>query len=273
MTCPADGGTTTRLDQALVARGLARSRAVAADLVQDGRVRVDGTVAQKASMRVCEDTAVAVEGEPERWVGRAAYKLVAALQAFPVDPSEARCIDVGASTGGFTQVLLEAGARQVVALDVGHDQLAAVVADDLRVIEMSGVNVRDLDRERVGGPADVVVADLSFISLRLVLGTLARFTAPTGDLVTLVKPQFEVGRERLGRTGVVISAQQHAEVLRKVVGHAQAAALHVHGLLRSPVVGGSGNTEYLMWARPVSEGKMTDVAIEEFVSGVAGKQR
>ena len=262
-----------RLDQALVARGLARSRAVAADLLLDGRVRVDGAVVQKASTRVSAQTGVDVEGAPERWVGRAAYKLVAALDAFPINPSGARCIDVGASTGGFTQVLLAAGARQVIALDVGHDQLAAVVADDPRVTEMSGQNVRGLDPERLGGPADIVVADLSFISLRLVLDTLARFTAPGGDLVTLVKPQFEVGRERLGRTGVVISAQQHAEVVRKVVDQARAATLHVHGLLRSPVVGGTGNTEYLMWARRASAGKMTDVSIEEFVRAVEGDQR
>ncbi|MBO1754253.1 TlyA family RNA methyltransferase [Allobranchiibius sp. CTAmp26] len=262
-----------RLDQALVARGLARSRAVAAELVQGGRVRVDGAVAHKASIRVGADTGVEVEGAPERWVGRAAYKLVAALEAFPIDPSGAGCIDVGASTGGFTQVLLTAGARHVVALDVGHDQLAPVVAEDPRVTEMSGQNVRDLDPERVGGPADIVVADLSFISLRLVLDTLARFTAPGGDLVTLVKPQFEVGRERLGRTGVVISAQQHAEVVRTVIEHARAATLHVHGLLRSPVVGGTGNTEYLMWARHAAAGKMTDVSIDEFVSAVAGEQR
>lgn len=262
-----------RLDQALVARGLARSRAVAADLVQDGRVLVDGVVVQKASTRVTAQTGVDVEGAPERWVGRAAYKLVAALEAFPIDPSGTRCIDVGASTGGFTQVLLAAGASQVVALDVGHDQLAAAVADDPRVIEMSGHNVRGMDPERVGGAADVVVADLSFISLRLVLDTLARFTAPGGDLVTLVKPQFEVGRERLGRTGVVISAQQHAEVVRGVVEQTRAASLHVHGLLRSPVVGGTGNTEYLMWAKHDAAGKMSDVSIEEFVSAVAGDRR
>ena len=242
-------------------------------MLRDGRVSVDGAVVNKPSTRVGPDSRVEVEGAPERWVGRAAYKLVAALDAFPIDATDARCIDVGASTGGFTQVLLAAGGRQVVALDVGHDQLAPVVAQDPRVIEMSGQTVRDLPVERVGGPADIVVADLSFISLRLVLATLSRFTAPEGHLVTLVKPQFEVGRERLGRTGVVISAQQHAEVVRGVVDAARAVSLQVHGLLRSPVVGGSGNTEYLMWARHEPAGKMTDVSIEEFVRSVAGEQR
>ncbi len=258
-----------RLDQALVARNIARSRAVAAELLRNRQVRVAGVVVCKPSTRVEADTVVEIEGEAEHWVGRAAYKLVAALDTFPITVAGARCIDVGASTGGFTQVLLESGARQVVALDVGHGQLSPVVAGDPRVIEMSGQTVRNLDPEVVGGPADVVVADLSFISVRLVLKTLSDLTAPGGHLMTLVKPQFEVGRERLGRTGVVASSFQRGQVVRDVVNDAFSVGLQVHGLLSSPVIGASGNAEYLMWARHAPAGKMTDVSIDEFISRVA----
>lgn len=261
-----------RLDQALVVRGIARSRARAASLLRDGRVRVDGTVVTKAATSVHDRQRVQIDGEVDEWVGRAAYKLLAALEAYPIDATGARCIDVGASTGGFTQVLLSAGAAQVIALDVGRGQLASVVARDPRVIEMSGQTVRGLSPGLVGGPAPVVVADLSFISLRLVLDTLGRLTEPSGHLVTLVKPQFEIGRERLGRSGVVSSTEQRREVLSVVMTAARVAGLQVHGLMRSPVVGGTGNTEYLMWCRHRPEGKMTDVSIQEFLSSVADGQ-
>lgn len=262
-----------RLDQALVVRGLARSRAVAAELLRDGRVRVDDESVAKPSTAVQDRQHVDVEGEKDEWVGRAAYKLLAALDAYPIDVTGARCIDVGASTGGFTQVLLHAGADQVVALDVGRGQLASLVAQDPRVIEISGQTVRGMSPDVVGGPAPVVVADLSFISLRLVLDTLSTLTAPGGHLVTLIKPQFEIGRDRLGRTGVVNSTQQRREVLNGVMDAARAVGLQVHGLMRSPVVGGTGNTEYLMWCRHRSEGKMTDVSIQQFLTTVADGQQ
>lgn len=261
-----------RVDQALVVRGLARSRAVAAELLRDGRVRVNGEPVGKASTPVGDQHQLEVDGKTDEWVGRAAYKLLAALGAYPIDVTGARCIDVGASTGGFTQVLLSAGAREVVALDVGRGQLASVVAEDPRVMEISGQTVRGLSPDVVGGPAPVVVADLSFISLRLVLDTLAALTAPDGHLVTLIKPQFEIGRERLGRTGVVSSAEQRCEVLHAVMDAARAVGLQVHGLMRSPVIGGTGNTEYLMWCRHQTEGKMTDVSIREFLTTVADGQ-
>lgn len=261
-----------RLDQALVVRGLARSRAVAAQLLRDGRVRVDGELVAKPSTPVQDQQLLEVEGDTDEWVGRAAYKLLAVLDAYPIDVTGARCIDVGASTGGFTQVLLSAGAAEVVALDVGRGQLASLVADDPRVIEISGQTVRGMSPDVVGGAAPVVVADLSFISLRLVLETLAALTAPDGHLVTLIKPQFEIGRDRLGRSGVVSSTEQRREVLNDVMSAARAVGLHVHGLMRSPVVGGTGNTEYLMWCRDQAEGKMTDVSIQQFLTTVADGQ-
>ncbi len=257
-----------RIDQVKVARGFARSRAVAAELLRDGRVTVRGKVVGKPSLHVDPDEPVVVEGDVDPWVGRAAYKLLAALDAFPIAVDGRRCIDVGASTGGFTQVLLSRGARSVVALDVGHGQLAASVAADARVQERSGSNVRGIDPVTLGGPADLVVADLSFISLRLVLADLAALTAEDGDVVALIKPQFEIGRERLGRAGVVVSTQQRAEVVRSIVDSSVQQGLWLHGLLTSPVVGGTGNTEYLMWASRRSTGKMTGMAIQEFVDQV-----
>ncbi|WP_343036805.1 TlyA family RNA methyltransferase [Flexivirga aerilata] len=250
-----------RADAALVDRGLARSRAVARELIDAGRVSAAGRPVAKPSTSVDPQT-LELTGEPERWVGRAAYKLVAALDAFPIAVGGTRCIDVGASTGGFTQVLLQHGAREVLALDVGHGQLAAPVREDDRVTELSGTNVRDVTAADLGGPADIVVADLSFISLRLVLPTLAELTAAGGDLVTLVKPQFEVGRERLARTGVVQSPNERSRVLRDVVGALPGVGLHVHGLATSPIAGGTGNVEYLLWARHTTPGKMTDVQLE-----------
>lgn len=251
-----------RADAALVERGLARSRAVARELIQAGQVSAAGRTVGKPSTPV-DPAELMVSGEVDQWVGRAAYKLLQALETFPVSVSRKRCIDVGASTGGFTQVLLDRGAREVVALDVGHGQLAAVVRADARVIERSGTNVRDIGADDVGGPADIVVADLSFISLRLVLDRLAVLTTLEGDLITLVKPQFEVGRERLARTGVVSSPHERHRVLRDVLALVPQLGLHVHGLTTSPICGGTGNREYLLWARRVAGGSMTEVDVQQ----------
>lgn len=259
--CPTCRADAVRADAALVERGLARSRAVAKELIDAGQVTAAGRPVRKASATV-DPAELNVSGAVQPWVGRAAYKLIGALEAFPVHVEDARCIDVGASTGGFTQVLLSRGAREVVALDVGHGQLAAEVAKDPRVIERSGTNVRDVGPDDVGGVADVVVADLSFISLGLVLDKLAAFTAPEGDLVTLVKPQFEVGRERLARTGVVTSPYERRRVVRDVLAALTAVGLGPFGLVASPIEGGTGNVEYLLWARHTTEGRMTDVEVQ-----------
>ncbi|GAB3498229.1 TlyA family RNA methyltransferase [Flexivirga lutea] len=249
-----------RADAALVERGLARSRAVARELIAAGQVSAGGRPVSKPSTSV-DAADLRVSGTVDPWVGRAAYKLLRALAEFPVHVAGARCIDVGASTGGFTQVLLQHGAREVVAVDVGHGQLAEPVRSDPRVVERSGTNVRDIGPDDVGGAADVVVADLSFISLRLVLDRLAVLTAADGALVTLIKPQFEVGRERLARTGVVSSPRERHRVLRDVLATVPGVGLHVHGLTTSPIAGGTGNREYLLWARHTAEGRMTDVDV------------
>ncbi|MBB2891259.1 TlyA family rRNA (cytidine-2'-O)-methyltransferase [Flexivirga oryzae] len=261
-----------RADAALVERGLARSRAVAKELIDAGQVMAAGNRVTKASTPV-DPADLTVSGEIDAWVGRAAYKLLGALEAFPVDPSGRRCLDIGASTGGFTQVLLGRGARQVVALDVGHGQLAEAVRTDPRVVERSGTNVRDVGPDLLGGPFELVVADLSFISLRLVLDTMARLTAPAGDLITLVKPQFEVGRDRLARTGVVTSPHERQRVLRDVLGAVAAAGLTVHGLTASPIEGGTGNREYLLWARHEGRGSMSDMEVRTVLERLLAQEK
>ncbi len=254
--------TTRRLDAELVARGLARSRAQARELVEEGVVLVAGRPAGKPSQQVDDDSEIRLTRPPTEWVGRAALKLLHALELWGpagtrrvvsgevLDPDGRRCLDVGASTGGFTQVLLAHGAAHVTALDVGHGQLAAPVADDARVRDLPGTNVRDVGLDDLGGTFELVVADLSFISLTLVLPNLGSLVAPSGDVVVLVKPQFEVGRERLGRGGVVTSPHEHRRVLRQVRDAAVSAGLRLVDVAASPIKGADGNREFLFWLTP-----------------------
>ena len=197
-----------RLDRALVARGLARSRTHAQQLIDAGVVTVDGATATKPALEVGDD-AVLAAAHPDRYVSRAAHKLLGALDACPELPVTGRtALDVGASTGGFTQVLLERGAARVHAIDVGHGQLAAEIAADPRVVAREGLNARDLTAADLGGDRpDLVVADVSFISLTLLLVPILGAASDSADLLLMVKPQFEVGRERLGKGGVVTDVQ------------------------------------------------------------------
>jgi 23S rRNA (cytidine1920-2'-O)/16S rRNA (cytidine1409-2'-O)-methyltransferase len=258
-----------------VRRGLARSRGDARDLIGSGLVRVDGSTARKPAQPVTADAALSVEETVRRWVGRGAVKLLAAFEAWQPDGLRVagrRCIDVGASTGGFTEVLLEHGAREVVAVDVGHGQLAPRLAEDPRVVDRSGTTVRGLTSEDVGGRADLVVADLSFISLTLVLADLAALLGEGGDVVVLVKPQFEVGRGRLSGSGVVTDAGDRADALARVLDAARTAGLHPHGLVRSPVRGSTGNAEYLLWARSEPSDTMTEDRTRALVRALTADQ-
>ena len=241
--------SASRIDAYLVTEGLARSRGQARELIEAGAVTLDGRRVTRASERVPAGSLVEAQGDG--WVGRAAHKLLAALEAFRTAHrvAGARCLDVGASTGGFTQVLLERGAAHVVALDVGRGQLASAVADDPRVDERSGLNVRDVRPGDLGEPFDVLVADLSFISLRLVLPVLAEQLAQSGDAFVLIKPQFEVGRERLGKGGIVRSRQDRIDAVRQVLLEAGRIGLEAVRLTSSPLPGSGGNVEYLVWWR------------------------
>ena len=244
---------TTRLDVELVRRGLARSRGHARSLVEAGEVTLHGRPVTKPAAPVAAGDPIEVREQGPRWVGRAAHKLVGALEEFgPRGLSVAgrRCLDVGASTGGFTQVLLHHGAAHVTALDVGHDQLVALVAGDPRVTERSGTTVRGLLADDIGGRVDLLVADLSFISLTMVLPDLAGLLDAGGDAVVLVKPQFEVGRTRLGKGGIVRSAADRAWAVTEVTRRAIDVGLHPRGLMTSPIRGGEGNAEYLLWLTP-----------------------
>jgi 23S rRNA (cytidine1920-2'-O)/16S rRNA (cytidine1409-2'-O)-methyltransferase len=243
-----------RLDAELVRRKLARSREQAAALVAAGRVQVRGTVARKVAAMIDPADPVVVSGDDPAadYVSRGGHKLAGALAAFGPDGLAVdgrRCLDAGASTGGFTDVLLRSGAREVVAVDVGYGQLAWPLRTNGKVVVLERTNVRTLAPDAIGGPVDLTVADLSFISLRLVLPALAACTAPGGDLVLMVKPQFEVGRERVGAGGVVRDPALQAEAVLDVAAAAAELGLGVAGVTASPLPGPSGNVEFFVWFR------------------------
>ncbi len=217
-------------------------------MIADGRVRVAGQVATKPATAV-EAGAPLLVDEPagESYVSRGAYKLAGALDAFGYDPAGARVLDAGASTGGFTDLLLRRGAAHVVAADVGYGQLAWSLQSDPRVTVLDRTNVRALVPGQVGAPVDLVVADLSFIPLGLVLPALVRCARPDADLLPMVKPQFEVGRERLPSGGVVRDPVLRADTVRAVAAQAYALGLGARGVVASPLPGPSGNVEYFLW--------------------------
>jgi 23S rRNA (cytidine1920-2'-O)/16S rRNA (cytidine1409-2'-O)-methyltransferase len=243
-----------RLDAELVRRGLARSRDHAAELVAQRRVRIGQMTATKPATGIDADTPLLVQGsdtEPN-WVSRGARKLVGALDGLiaggPAIEAR-RCLDAGASTGGFTDVLLHRGAREVIAVDVGYGQLAWSLRTDQRVRVLDRTNVRVLQPEDIGGVVDLTVADLSFISLRLALPALVSCTAPDGDLLPMVKPQFEVGRDRVGAGGVVRDPLLRAQAMLDVLAVATDLGLGLINAIASPVPGPSGNVEYFLWLR------------------------
>jgi 23S rRNA (cytidine1920-2'-O)/16S rRNA (cytidine1409-2'-O)-methyltransferase len=253
---------SARLDAELVRRGLARSRALAVEAVAGGRVTVDGKQALKASLRVSPDAELGLIGD-DGYVSRSANKLAAALDAFALVVEGRLALDVGASTGGFTQVLLERGAVRVIALDVGHGQLAAQIREDPRVINVEGVNARSLtalelaERSGTDDSPEIVVADVSFISLTTILPALVEAVGLDADYVLLIKPQFEVGRQGI-REGLVRDRARRQDAASAVLWAAWDLGLPTAGLISSPLLGSSGNQEYLVWLSRAVGGNPTE---------------
>lgn len=252
-----------RLDVALVERGLFATREQARAAVLAGAVRVDGKVATKPGQAISLAARIEVAHRP-RFVSRGGEKLDGALEAFGLDVRGMRAIDVGASTGGFTDCLLSRGAAAVVALDVGYGQLAWKLRTDERVTVIERTNVRDADPAALGAPFDLVVCDVSFISLRLVLPKLIELAGERGQILALVKPQFEVGKGRVGKKGVVRDPALHAEALQRVVEAVRAAGWVVRGMTFSPLKGPEGNIEFWVWA--AARGDEADERVEDVVA-------
>jgi 23S rRNA (cytidine1920-2'-O)/16S rRNA (cytidine1409-2'-O)-methyltransferase len=244
-----------RLDAELVRRGLSASRQRALEEIGAGRVLVGGLPARSAARRVAADESISVSGEGPRFVSRGGEKLAAALDQFDVAVTGRRALDAGASTGGFTDCLLQAGAAHVVAVDVGRGQLAWSLRTDPRVTVIERTNVRHLTPEDIGGQVDLCTADLSFISLSMCAPALARCTTGGSDLVLLVKPQFEAGRAQVGKGGVVRDASVHRSVLRRVRDGLAAAGIDAVAVMPSPLQGADGNAEFFF--RAVRDGART----------------
>ncbi len=238
-----------RLDALLVHKGLVESREKARALILAGQVDVGGHGAQKAGTMVNVDTEVRVIGPDHPWVSRGGLKLVQALDAFGIDVTGAMALDIGASTGGFTDVLLQRGARHVIALDVGHSQLHWKIRSDPRVTVIEGANARHLvraDLPGLGEGANIVTIDVSFISLGLIFPVLPPLIAPGARIIALVKPQFEAGRKDVGKKGVVSDPEVHTRVVASVTALAADIGLERRGLVDSPITGAQGNKEFLM---------------------------
>ncbi len=237
-----------RLDMALVARGLVESRAKAQALILAGAVFSGERRLDKPGTVVASDQPLEVRGEPHPWVSRGGLKLAHALDHFALDARDAVVVDVGASTGGFTDVALARGARRVYAVDVGHGQLAWKLRQDPRVVVLERTNARHLNRNHIPEPIDLVVCDASFIGLETVLPAPLNLVRPGGRLVALIKPQFEVGRGRVGKRGVVADPTLHTEVCERIRRWLAALGWHVLGLTESPILGPEGNKEFLIAA-------------------------
>lgn len=256
----------TRLDAELVRRGLVRSREQAADLIESRSVLVTGIPASKPATQVDAQTSIVIQGERDDFVSRGGHKLSGALDIFTqIQVEGKRCLDAGASTGGFTDVLLRHGAKEVVAVDVGYGQLAWELRQDSRVKILDRTNIRHLTGEMVGEAIDLVVADLSFISLTLVLPALAAVSRPDADFVLMVKPQFEVGRERLGAGGVVRDPALRRSAVLDVAQSAYDVGLGTLGITASPLPGPAGNVEYFLWLRRGS-GEIDETVLDHAIA-------
>lgn len=235
-----------RLDLALEQRGLMPSRARARDAILRGTVSVNGEPARKPNQMVGPDDALTLDDPAAGYVSRAALKLIAGLDAGKIDVAGKVCLDIGASTGGFTQVLLERGAAKVFAVDVGHDQLHESLRSDARVVSLEGTNARDLDRQTIPEIVDLLVSDVSFVSLTKVLAAPLGLCGPDAQAVLLFKPQFEVGRDFVGKGGIVTDSAAAGRALNEVVAFVEAAGFTLRTQVVSPIAGGDGNVETVL---------------------------
>ncbi len=244
-----------RLDAELLRRGLVQSRSDAVEAVESHRVLVNGAIADKSSRQVDPSDAIVIEGPPRRFVSRGGDKLDAALAAFAIDVAGLKVLDAGASTGGFTDCLLQRGAAEVVSVDVGHGQLHPKIRDDTRVIVLEKYNIRNLRVADIGGPVEAAVADLSFISLTRVIGPIIDACLPGADVVLLVKPQFEAGRQEVGKgKGVITDPAIHERVREEIAEALVESRCTVLGWIDSPITGGDGNREFLVHACAPGQG-------------------
>lgn len=238
-----------RLDVLLVEKGLAQSRERAKSLIMSGIVFVNGERLDKSGSSIDQDANIEVRGNGLQYVSRGGLKLEKALQNFPITLRDTVCMDIGASTGGFTDCMLQNGAKKVFAVDVGYGQLAWKLRCDERVVNLERTNVRYLTAEEVGESVDFISVDVSFISLKLVLPVAKTFLSACGEMVCLIKPQFEAGKEKVGKKGVVRDTQVHIDVVNNIVSFAVETGFDVKGLTFSPVKGPEGNIEYLIYLK------------------------
>lgn len=250
-----------RLDVLLVSRGLVSGRDRAKELIAQGQVLAEGKPAAKASQKYRDDAVLEILNDAAHFVSRAAHKLDGALNAFDIDLNGRVVLDVGASTGGFTQCALERGARHVYAVDVGSGQLADTLRQDTRVSNLEKTDIRLLTPERLPETPDFAACDVSFISLRLVLPAISALLSPKGQAVVLIKPQFEAGRADVGRGGLVKDAKVHLRVLRETVETFKLNGFTVAGLTVSPIHGGDGNMEFLAWLRRNGQEHLPDLEV------------
>lgn len=258
-----------RLDVFMVNKGLTESRERAKALIMAGQVYIDNQKCDKAGMQVDEDeTSVEVRGETLRYVSRGGLKLEKAIKEFPITLEGKTAMDIGASTGGFTDCMLQNGAKKVFAVDVGYGQFAWKLRQDERVVNMERTNIRYVKSEDIGEKIDFASIDVSFISLRLVLPVAKELLADDGEIVALIKPQFEAGREQVGKKGVVRDVKVHYEVVKTVLDFARSIDLHVAGLSFSPIKGPEGNIEYLAYLK---KSECADIITDEFIKNITDK--
>jgi 23S rRNA (cytidine1920-2'-O)/16S rRNA (cytidine1409-2'-O)-methyltransferase len=248
-----------------VRRGLFPSRAAAQQAISEGRISLGGLPARRSSTLVDEQAVLSLAAEGPQWASRGGIKLAAALDALSVDPADRRCVDVGASTGGFTHVLLARGAASVAAVDVGYGQLDWRLRSDDRVTVFDRTNFRIADPATLGAPFDLVVMDVSFISVRLLAGTLAACGRSGTDYVVLVKPQFEVGREHVGRGGLVTDPTRQAAAVGAAAEALAAAGIGATGVCASPITGATGNREFFLHGRYGAEPRLDRASIDRAV--------